>query len=648
MSGKMKARHAMSCRQCRGRKVKCDASTQAPCSNCIQANTECNFIRKSTPSKSYIQALEKRLAATQALLKQVVSDSGLDAISDSESEASEDEEDDQVHFFAPGNGFAAASPGVGFLGKSSAHFLVRVVVDIKEDLTGRPNIQEKPCLREEFWNPHPWETWPVEEHPIYHFPPDDLMMSLVDLYFRHINLIMPLLHRPTFEKLLARSEHLDRSSKFGTVLSLVLALGSRWSTDTRVLLDDNGSLHSSGWKWYLPIKPVLLSITQRYAQATNLYDIQAICLCSLFTFGNYAPNSTWSMLGVAIRTAQAIGVHRKKPSSEEEHPATSELLRRAWVLVCMDTMLAVALGRTPMIRQEDFDIGMPIDCDDEYWENPDPNLAFKQPPDKPSKISSFICYIRIADLLRSALRKLYCNNDARDMFHSVYPQWEKSNLGHLDSAINHWLQSLPDHLRWNPDHKDPEFFAQSLLLYTSLYHLQILVHRPFLPAPGNEATSSASLAICTNAARSCSHIVDIYYQRTDQIMPLMMGNVFTSGVILMLQLWAGRRAGVNVNLVQRMADVQKCLDALSRCEVRWAVAGQLRDLLASLVASEPQMKLVSDVVTVDNPISLQMDAETDELLRLLLDNGTFVIPPVESTSFYPDRDSASFFLTGSW
>ncbi|KAJ7598641.1 fungal-specific transcription factor domain-containing protein [Mycena floridula] len=637
MPEKTTVKPAISCFECRGRKgsgrkVQCDAIAKAPCSNCIQAYTKCIFIRETAPSESYIKSLEKRVKATEALLKQVLADSCLDT-HESKSEASQAEEDDQIHFVKPGNRRDATVPWIGFIGKSSEHFLVRAVADMKQNLTGR-NIQEQYPLREEFWSPYPWETWPVEEHPIYHFPPDDLMMSLVDLYFRHINLIMPLLHRPTFDKLLARREHLDRSSKFGTVLSLVLAIGSRWSTDKRVLLDNNESLQSSGWKWYWPTRPVLFSITQCYPEATSLYELQAVCLWTIFAFGNSAPYSSWSMLGIAIRTAQAIGVHRKKPSSEEAHPVTSELLKRAWwVLVCMDTMLAAALGRGSMIRREDFDIEMPIDCDDEYWENPNLDLAFKQPPNRPSKIAFFICWIQLEDLKSCALRSLYCINE-RDRIDALKPQWEKNNLDLFDSAINQWVEYLPDHLRWNPDNANSEFLGQALQLHTSLYHLQILVHRPFLPRPGKEASlaSLASLAICTNAARSCSHVVDIYYRRTGETMPLTVGNIFISGIILMLQLWAGRRAGVNVNLIERKADVQKCLDALSRCEARWASAGKLRHSLENLVATEPEITDVA--LDVNCPVSIQMDAETDELLRLLLDAGTFGIPPFAPADIY--------------
>jgi hypothetical protein len=53
------------------------------------------------------------------------------------------------------------------------------------------------------------------------------------------------------------------------------------------------------------------------------------------------------------------------------------------------------------------------------------------------------------------------------------------------------------------------FLKQSAALYATYYHLQIFIHRPFIPSPRNTIRAAfPSLAICTNAARSCCHILE--------------------------------------------------------------------------------------------------------------------------------------------
>lgn len=58
------------------------------------------------------------------------------------------------------------------------------------------------------------------------------------------------------------------------------------------------------------------------------------------------------------------------------------------------------------IRNLSFDVDLPIECDDEYWINPDPNLAFKQPEGKPSTVVFFNCVIRLIQIHAFALRTI--------------------------------------------------------------------------------------------------------------------------------------------------------------------------------------------------------------------------------------------------
>jgi hypothetical protein len=77
-------------------------------------------------------------------------------------------------------------------------------------------------------------------------------MGLVDLYFVHLNPVVPLLHRPSFERQITQGVHL-RNSSFGTVYLLVCAVASRYSDDPRVFLDNvEGWMaeHSAGWKYF--------------------------------------------------------------------------------------------------------------------------------------------------------------------------------------------------------------------------------------------------------------------------------------------------------------------------------------------------------------------------------------------------------------
>jgi hypothetical protein len=103
------------------------------------------------------------------------------------------------------------------------------------------------------------------------------MLSLIDLYFAHMNLFLPLLHRPTFERAVAEGLHLT-NEMFALNLLLVCAIGSRYSNDPRILLDDTSfSWHSCGWKWFSQVPMV----KQAPVEAASLYEIQFYCVGQL-------------------------------------------------------------------------------------------------------------------------------------------------------------------------------------------------------------------------------------------------------------------------------------------------------------------------------------------------------------------------------
>ncbi|KAJ7107962.1 hypothetical protein C8R44DRAFT_885343 [Mycena epipterygia] len=440
-----------------------------------------------------------------------------------------------------------------FLGLSSGARLVRATVQLKEGYTAdegqrtqeggeRPRPWGK--RRMEYWTFMPWKSpaltppspptsnAPPQTHArttppsrnTYVFPPPPLLSALIESYFAHSNVYVPLLHRPTFERAVADGLHLREDGegiKFGACV-------------------------------------MLLSI--QFLEAS-------------------APQANWAFSGIGLRMAQEdppiftevrlplvlmevdANIHEKHKETEREKKETEmetkvqikaavegELWTRAfWVLVYYDRMVSSMLTRPCGVQYEDFDLDLPTECDDEYWPGepavsgggdsvqfqpgdsqfqPDGRTpggsetsftqtqmpqtqgqaqtrpqtqtqaqqAFKQPKEKPSKIAFFNAFLRSNNILAFTLR--------------ILPGWAGSaaNIANDDNgAIN---------IQWDAHRADPVFFAQSVVLYCGYYHVQTMTHRPFIPMVRQAAlTALPSLAICTNAARSCSHIADASRRR---------------------------------------------------------------------------------------------------------------------------------------
>ncbi|KAG1887099.1 fungal-specific transcription factor domain-containing protein [Suillus subluteus] len=573
LPGSKKRRVQRACDICRRKKSDGSQMPGNRCSNCVAYNFECTYVEaaKVCSPPWYVESLESRLEKMEKLLKKVCPDADFSqelggGPMDRETWQKGNLNGSTSHIMSP-----YATTPLEDLVASDDDDIVSVPIDLKKEYTGDEDIQPDFHFRQnkgrpEFHGIFPWELGAKDViEPIYNFPQEDLATSLVNLYFTHCNVLSPLLHRPTFERKVAQGLH-RRDMSFGAVYLLVLAVGSRFSDDRRACLEVQ------------MVRKTLLG-------PPCLEDLQVHCLSVIYLMGTSAPQACWTIVGIGIRLAQDVGAHRRKaygrkPTVEEE------LWKRAfWVLICLDRLVSSSLGRPCAIQDEDFDLDMPLECDDDYWEHPDPDQMFKQPPGKPSLVSYFVNVLKLNHILAFALRTIYSINKLKILLGFVGQQWEQQIVAELDSALNKWVDAVPDHLRWDPKMEINDFFLQSFSLYSTYYHVQILIHRPFIPSPRKPSPLSfPSLAICTNAARSCSHVMDVYRCRSGKPVPYSQMPAFTAGIVLLLNIWGGKRSGLYSDPTKEMADVHKCMAILKSCEKHWHSAGRLWDILYELAS----------------------------------------------------------------
>lgn len=472
-------------------------------------------------------------------------------------------------------------------GKSSSAVFVRSLIEWKahEQSAGEAEEleweQKIPDLPSATWNVYPWEESTIS--PFIHpsncsFPDDDLLKSLIDLYFEHVNLFTPLLHRPTFDRLLRDKMHI-RDSSLGSVVLLICSIGARFSDDPRVLI--KGNTLSAGWQWF----DLAHTLGERLLAPASLYDIQASVLRAEFLRGAYTSYSAWTVLGIGLRRAQDVGAHRWDTFGTEKSPERELWGRAWWSLVVLDRIASTYMGQPCITEGWDFDIDLPTECDDEYWEHPDPSKSWQQPNGVPSKVSFFVAYIKETQITINTQAFLYPLNKAkRGWMTEVFPEYDRRVVMELDSALNKWIDNIPAHLR-NP-HSQPNstFHRQSIVLHAELYFLQILMHRPFLKSPDNNSgITASSIAICTNAARACSRLLDTEDMSCRNAVYRIQWPIFSSAVVLLLSVWTGKRMGLEGSYAKEVRNVEKCRAMLAHSERSWQSSGQLGDIIRSLV-----------------------------------------------------------------
>ncbi|KAJ7751555.1 fungal-specific transcription factor domain-containing protein [Mycena maculata] len=637
MSSK-KRRVQRACNECRRNKSVCDGPrmSETKCTNCIENGLECTFAGAIANRRTYVDVLEARVELTEKLLRveHLLRKLSPTAVPSPASRSQWSSDSPILRHRSPAAaGPPAPGPGVelaaltirsmndpapaphgddlahielaremqdlsvkqhreNFIGKSSTANLVKSAVLLRQGYEEKEDLPWT-SRRMHFWTYNP----AINETPHcgpFIFPAPDLLSDLTTLYFAHSNVYYPVLHRPTLEKSIADGLH-TRDQSFGAVVLLMCAIASRYSEDPRVLAPGEEPMRC-GWKYFDQIPNTVHHLFNR----PTLSHLQYYCLATLFLEPS-TPASCWTLIGLGIRLAQDVGAHRagfraSKPTVD------SELWKRGfWVLVCMDRKISAEHGRPCSSQYEDIDVELPIECDDEFWEPEDPACAFQQPAGRPSQVAYFAHYIRLNNIFAFSLKMLYSLNKAKELLAVRDDLWEEHIVAELDSALNAWVDSIPTHLTWDPTRPDGVFFDQSASLYCFYYQVQMTIHRPFIPMIRTNATTALpSLAIVTNAARSASHICDISTRHKNETpLPFLLSAAFTSGIVLLLNVWNGKRTGLPPEMNTAITEVHKCMACIRVCEKRcvsflhlqlitayplnrWQIAGLYWDMLYEL------------------------------------------------------------------
>nr|VWO95032.1 Zn(2)-C6 fungal-type domain-containing protein [Ganoderma boninense] len=522
-----------------------------------------------------------------------------------------------------------------FHGKSSSFKLIshtrelmqRHIVETSSDgrQSNSPADVQLPHKRPEFWTLPPWEkTFENADDPtrlpdwlLPAFPPPDLADKLISDYFNLNNstfsvgssslrasactITFPavtrsfwshasttkLLHRPTFERQWQEKLY-TTNAWFACVCLAIFGVASRWSSDPRVLPDevadkategsDSGIWTLAGWQ-YIAVGMTHRSIFSRHRRA----------------------HGSWFYLSVGVLKAQDIGAHRRKiygrkPTVEEE------LWKRAyWHLVAFDRIGSMLIGRPCCSREEDLDLDLPLEVDDEFWENEDPELVFRQPDGKPALVSCFVHWIKLSHIVAYALKTLYTPSKSKPALGLTGADWKEETVQKLNDALLKWLEELPDHLRWRPDMGGRIFASQAATLYSTYHLVQILIYRPFIHIPRGRwlnrpyssqraAFSQKSLSICLNSARAAAYILDVQTRRGMLNITNVIHVSFVCAGVLLVRLWdLVRQYGMSRGTVAREGRAQMAQEISS-------IVNEIGDVMARLEEVSPKWEIAREML----------------------------------------------------
>ncbi|KAF5354715.1 hypothetical protein D9756_005344 [Leucocoprinus leucothites] len=394
------------------------------------------------------------------------------------------------------------------------------------------NAKLRTFRRLEFWTTAKWETdWTsynihapsLITKLLECFPPESVANELLDLFFCQMNIYLPLLHRPTFERYWRERLH-HENVWFATLCILMFAVASRWydlgGEELKRWAQDANQWKAAGWRWFFIALDVHCSRRSLSCPAT-LLEIQTFVLMVLFLRGTTCVAVAWLFVSIGIRKAQDRGAHRR--TVYRSYPnADDELWKRAfWILLAFDHVLGASLGRGIATGQEDYDLDFPLEVDDEYWDTSNARTNFKQPNNIPSKVSAFNHFIKLTEIIAFAAKTLYPVDKRKVFFGFIKGDWTAEVVRQLKMALEEWVQKIPPHLRWETENTDPIFSRQAASIHSLYYCVAMTVWRPFCPYKPAVAThrseieerQSTAMSQCATSIKACAAILEVELQR---------------------------------------------------------------------------------------------------------------------------------------
>ncbi|KAK9452565.1 fungal-specific transcription factor domain-containing protein [Dipodascopsis uninucleata] len=179
---------------------------------------------------------------------------------------------------------------------------------------------------------------------------------LVDLYFAVYHPSFPLLHEPTFRAQYSNNDLIHEKPDWQLLLRMVLALGA-FAGSTKPNNDD--------YAFYVSAR---MRFSAELFESGTVERVQMLLLVANYLQKRDRPNTSYNILGLAVRMAMGMGLHRELEPQKQNSTSTTlkmEARRRIWwILYMFESGASITFGRPSMVSDQMVDVRLPKNIDD--------------------------------------------------------------------------------------------------------------------------------------------------------------------------------------------------------------------------------------------------------------------------------------------
>ncbi|OJJ49767.1 hypothetical protein ASPZODRAFT_58554, partial [Penicilliopsis zonata CBS 506.65] len=347
---------------------------------------------------------------------------------------------------------------------------------IKEE-EPRPDHQptrERPGLTSRNFSTHASSTGPTELSAAANGK--ESMDHLIATYLTREYVNMPIFQlsefRTSCEDVAETESFRTGSTAFHGVLNLVISLAC---------MNTNRASAVLGSDFYARGQATVSSVS---SLEEPLVLIQSFLLQSQYLNAVGNPRLAWATVGVAIRTAQSLGLNLKSNGHDQGSRQRRELARRLWhSAAMMESILALQVGIPPQTPHV-FQVPLPSHSDSDYLDAvlPETSLSSDEPAERPSMVEFLAAcarlYSHVGDIM--SIEDEFRVSDGGCSMKKLLSSDMKLFLK-VDALSHDWKSSLPSFLQeQDPGPYGPIALRQRTLLQVRFYYLRIRLYRPLL------------------------------------------------------------------------------------------------------------------------------------------------------------------------
>lgn len=343
-------------------------------------------------------------------------------------------------------------------------------------------------------------------------PPKQLAHQICQFAVDDAAALLRVVHKPSFWQSFDHlysvppEHHTHDDQKFLPLFHSAMALGHLFAKDEQSGVSREG-YENAIQQGFVHFKTArhLMDI----ADCRDLMSIQAVVFMILFMQSSAKLSQCYAYVGVALRSALRMGLHRNSPGLFD--PLEAETRKRVfWIVRKMDIYIGAMLGLPQTLSDEDIDQDFPAEVDDEYITR---DGIQPMPEGQVSIMTAFNAHTRLVQLLAKIVRHVYPikvqgkQGVNADKSYSV----PFSAIREIESDLEAWKNSLPAVL--NPSPAPEQYIRVQQLLRLSYAHVQVMLYRPFLHfvamdkrAQPVDQKSYACAASYVNVSRNIIHI----------------------------------------------------------------------------------------------------------------------------------------------